>query len=235
MATKFDFKSLYPTVMHSGDIYELFLGILRYTYLFTKVTSCFENKMWKKNELNCFKLQYEDIDRVYLANIEEDYDFDIIRYKLAARQIYNEKPLYILLTAKCKYGIFNNKYPYKDWGYIYVSFDAQYFLSSILYPNGYYEDKIYMSMKEDGFAVKKPLSEFDHMPPEFHHLPLSSMRSAPSLQFLCHLKIYQERKLLDSAKNVFPKPFYNSVVDIITSLDNYYKMKDKMDYHTPWF
>nr|BDT62961.1 MAG: hypothetical protein [Trachysalambria curvirostris majanivirus] len=229
MATKSDFKSL-SWLSCQNQIELLFWRPFSDSLRFTKVTSRCENEMWKKNKLKHFKLQSKDIDRVYHIEMWTKDDINLLDdacYMLAARQIYDDKPLYVLLIANYAFN--------RIWGYIYMSFDAQYFLSSILYPNGYYEDKIYMLMKEDGFAVKKPLSEFDHMPPKFHHLPLSSMRSAPSLQFLCHLKIYQERKLLDSAKNIFPKPFYNSVVDIITSLDNYYKMKDKMDYHTPWF
>nr|BDT62622.1 MAG: hypothetical protein [Metapenaeus ensis majanivirus] len=203
-------KSVDPFINTANDIENIVGEALHHQGHFNKRTSPREKDYWPENELECFNIKADAVDRVYHIFGRECYYIMFIgsndgskTYELSVRVIYNGKFVYANLRAIRKKG--------KWEGEIYVTLDAHFFWKAMV--RAYYEhDKIWEMMNEDGFRMEQ-LSEFD-----FHRS--SSWRDVPTLGHLCHVKVYYEReKLQELANHQLPTVLAKSVRDYIEVKD----------------
>lgn len=211
-----DFKSLDQRVVVPDDILEVVAEAMGYQYMFTKRTSPWEMVEWTEGELNSFNIDKNKIDRVYYI-----YGFDTgvsdRNYTLLARMRYGPRKAYFILNAGCDFTGFSCQ----GGGEIYVTFDPQIFLKSIVTSEHRPHD-IWTSMVEDGLAVDEPTP--------FELLPERLWSSAPMLKYLCHQAVYNHQDTLaPEAAKTLPKILADSVDEFIrtrTTRDHYNDCED---------
>ena len=123
-------------------------------------------------------------------------------YNLVARMVYGNRRLYFIMRYLLSW-------PSID--FIFVSFDPQLFLKSVI-NHHHNPHAIWESMVEDGLDVEEP-SPFDM-------LPLRLWNSVPhsvfTLKLLSHVAIYKEKeKLQDIASATLPRTLKASVEDFL--------------------
>ena len=163
----------------------------------------------EKGELKLYKLNVMKIDRVYYTYGHDGLGIGCLDYKLLGRMRYGFRMSYFALEASCDSTRFGLNCQGK--GYIYVTFDPQIFLKSIVKPD---QDphKIWTLMQEDGLKVYEPT--------QFDLLPEGEWTSAPMLEYLCHLSIYKHTSILaDEAAKALPPLLAGSVEEFIRTRD----------------
>nr|BDT62624.1 MAG: hypothetical protein [Metapenaeus ensis majanivirus] len=191
-------KSVNPSIITANDIENIVGEALDYQSHLDKRTSPWEKDYWSENELECFNIEADAVDRVYDIGFTDSND-SRRTYDLMVRVIYKGKFVYANLYAIREEDIWE--------GEIYVTLDANIFWKSMV-SSCYEYDKIWKMMNEDGFHMEQ-LSEFDL-------LPSSLWRNVPTLKHLCHVKVYYEReKLQELANHQLPDVLAKSVRDYI--------------------
>lgn len=206
-----NFLSLDASVANQDDIADLLGEALTYQYLFDKRASPWERASWDDHDLDSFRIQVDMIQRLYYIS---HYDDGVSgrEYELVVRTVHKERAVYAKLTAGCDFTGFECQ----GGGEIYITYDAQIFLKSIL--SGDIDlHGIWKSMVADGLEVEEP-STFDL-------LPVRAWNTVPMLKFLCHMKVYDERDTLrQKAALTLPKTLAQSVEEFL-------KTRETRDHH----
>lgn len=174
---------------------------LEYQYMFVRKTSPWERSEWLDEDLDGFKLELEEVDRLYYIfqnNYDENYQF----FNILARVCHEGSHLFVELSASCDYTGFDCQ----GFGDIFVTRSANIFFQ-VLMRNDYDRDAIRASLLSDGYALDDLI-----MPPR----PSPFAHSAPMLKFLCHVAIHDNKKLLAPVyKEVLPPILSDSITDFI--------------------
>ncbi|KAG7177512.1 hypothetical protein Hamer_G025157 [Homarus americanus] len=201
VTTHFNFKSVRSEVTCADDIDELIGTAFCYQYMFDKRTSPWEMCEWRDGELEDFEIDLEVVDRLYYISHCDDgvsgRDFEF-----AGRMEYNGRHVYIKMSAGCDYTGFECQ----GGGEIYITFDPQIFLKSII-TNEYQPHDIWGVMAEDGLQVEEPSS--------FDLLQSKAWNNVPMLKFLCHMAVYDHKDTLTHYPYNLPRPVAASVEEFI--------------------
>ncbi|KAG7157949.1 hypothetical protein Hamer_G026506 [Homarus americanus] len=114
-------------ITSADDIHELIGTALEYQYMLDKRTSPWEMCEWKDEELENFKINLEAVDRLYYI-YHSDEGVSRQDFEFVGRMVYNDRLIYIQMDAGCDYTGFDCA----GGGEIYITFDAQIFLKSII-------------------------------------------------------------------------------------------------------
>ncbi|KAG7168045.1 hypothetical protein Hamer_G018488 [Homarus americanus] len=166
-----------------------------------KRTSPWEMCEWRDGELEKFEINLEAVDRLYYTS---HYDDDVSGqdFEFAGRMVYNGRLIYIKMSAGCDYTGFECQ----GGGEIYITFDAQIFLKSII-TNKYKPHDIWVTMAKDGLQVEEPSS--------FDLLQMKEWKNVPTLKFLSHMTIYDYKDTLKHYPYHLPGPVAASVEEFI--------------------
>ncbi|XP_068237560.1 uncharacterized protein [Palaemon carinicauda] len=205
-----DFKSIVDCVTCVDDINEYVGTALHYQQIFEKRTSPWERAEWADDELENFQVLAEHIDRLYHIHHFDD-NISGKEYELIARMDYQGRSVYVRMSAGCDYTGFECQ----GDGEIYVSYDAEVFLKSII-TGECNQHGIWKSMIDDGLDVTEP-TEFDHQ----KHW---GWNDTPQLQYLCHEAVHANQDQLQYYDEVLPGAISNSVT-------HHMKVKDTYDHY----
>ena len=209
---KDDFKSLDPRVEVPEDIWDVVGEALGWQKLFIRKTSPWEMVEWGPGELESYMVDDDGLDRVYYTYEFDGHGVGDREYTLLGRMRYGSRTSYFALEASCDFTGFTCQ----GGGYIYVTFDPQIFLKSVVTPrqNPY---KIWTFMVEDGLKVDEPTP--------FDLVPVRLWKSVPMLKYLCHQTVYDHRDTLaGEATKVLPRILVDSIEEFIrtrTTRDHY--------------
>ena len=191
------FKSIVPKVTNLEDLEYGMSYVMDYQTMLDKSTTPWEQKhLWPGDTLQKFEIDLEKIDRVYhMVRVDNsDQEFELI----ARMSFADDRPLYVYLRAYCLYPGFD----FNGWGSIYLSFDADIFMKTIL-TDSHNIDLIYESMIIDGISVERRTKE-----------DIAGKSSSPfGLQFLC------QRAVIDHnlSKEYLPVMMANSLDRFVKS------------------
>lgn len=216
------FRSLDPRIKTVEDIWELVGDALCNQEKLNKKTSPWEMVEWETDELECYVVYHGRIDRVYYIYEDGGFGVGIQRYQLLGRMRYGSRMSYFTLVASC-----DDFFDYHVWGYIYVTFDPQIFLSSVVRQDQN-PHAIWTMMMEDGLKVHEP-SPFDLIPVRVWRdtptLKYLCHQTTPTLKYLCHQTIYKHRDILtDEAVKTLPPLVVNNIEEFI-------KIRDTRDHY----
>ena len=197
-----DFKSVISSVVNAEDMDDHLFEALSYQYMFDRRTTPWEMQHWDYKDLQAFKIDLEQVDRLYHIKFFEnagDREFEMI-----GRMQYKGEPLYVELNAGCD----NTGFDCQGMGNIFISRDANLFMKLVLRSNNE-KDLIYKSLADDGIEVEEEeQSEFD-----VHKRMFS--RTVPMLKYICHEAVYQHEQKLQSQFEQLPKILANSLEEFI--------------------
>lgn len=196
-----DFRSIVKGIYTADDIDDLVGVALIYQNMFDRRTSPWEIAEWQENELENFCIESCNVDRLYHIYHFDD-DVSGREYELLARLDYHGRSIYVKLCAGCDYTGFDCQ----GGGEIYLSFDAQVFLKSIV-NNDQNPRGIWESMVEDGLMVEEP-SDFDFQ-------QVRTWNNVPMLKFLCHMTVYNQHDRLRHYDEVLPNPVAASIEEFV--------------------
>ena len=199
------FRSEILGISKVEDIDEQLAYPLSYQFMFDKRTSPWEMKEWEKEELSFFFIEVERIDRLYhiLAN-ESDPNFR--QWELCCHMDFNGSKYFVEMYANCDYTGFDCQ----GGGYISFTNLPQFFLENMVTLDQD-PDKIYLSLKKDGYEVAPP----DHL----HKMHPKAWNNPPMLKYLCHLNIHKNKEVLSNFREVLPTILANSVDEFIMVQD----------------
>ena len=209
-----DFKSVDKKYQNAVMINSELREALSYQYMFERKTTPWEMSSWEGNDLNNFELKMEQVDRLYhLYYFDSDpggRDFEFV-----GRMDYNDLKLYVELSACCDYTGFSDR----GGGHIFVSTDANLFLKSILIGlrGKLGDDLIFESLEQDGIIVDAELKQEGGM--QFYKQMQKHWTTAPSLKFLSHSSVYENKHLLEDQLTTLPKYFKESISEFIKAKD----------------
>ena len=149
MCSNSNFKSCDPKVKDVDNLWK-FEEALMVQYYFDKNTTPEEMDSWDYKNLKSFEIDIYKIDRVYYMFYQSDIGWGK-RFELIARMMYDGKPLYVELIARCEYPGFD----YEGVGHIFVSRDPDIFMKCVLNGTEYNTEAIYKLLNEDGVHVQK--------------------------------------------------------------------------------
>ncbi|XP_042239460.1 uncharacterized protein LOC121877701 isoform X2 [Homarus americanus] len=150
MKTHPNLKSLVNGVQTAEEMENMIGTALSYQDMFDHRTSPWEMHKWEQEDLQKLKIDLEKVDRLYHIKFQDD-EVEQRDYELVARVEFAPKTwMFIELVAGCDYTGFDCR----GGGEIYVSFDAQVFLKSVL-NRDYSIHRIWQSMVEDDYEVGK--------------------------------------------------------------------------------
>lgn len=210
-----NFRSIVQGVMCADDIFDLVGTALLYQNMFDKRTSPWEMSEWDEGELETFEVSAENIDRVYHIYHYDDGGLSGREFQLLARMDYKGRSVFVELLASCD----STGFDCQGGGEIYVSSDAQVYLTSIV-GNNYDHQAIWGSMVDDGLQVEEP-TEFD-MQKHWER------KNVPMLKLLCHETVYDEQEKLQHYDDVLPHPLSNSIKEFV-------KVRGTKDHHDNGF
>ena len=200
---KDDFKSLDPRIKTAKELLVVVGEALTWQELFTRKTPPWEMVEWETDELKCYEVHANRVDRVYHIYVDDGDGVGHRRYILLGRMRYGSRMSYFALEAGCDFCGFICE----GGGEIYVTFDAQIFLKSVVRPSQN-PHAIWTLMLEDGLKV--------HEPSPFDLLPVRRWKGVPMLKYLCHQTVCKHRDILaDEAARVLPKLLADSVGEFI--------------------
>ena len=213
-----NFKSADPEITKSLNI-DIKLGslglIISNQHLFSRHTTPYEIKQWDKRELNSFKIEYSQIDRLYIFLCNNWWDNEI-HYDLIIRIKYkDESNIYAYLTTECII-IDENHFIY---GSIFISRDVKIFMRLVL--NQFWNiDNVYKFLEYDGIYLK------------VHN---EIKKDALNLKTICYESVYNNRQRLQFQIMDIPKILYENIIDMIKfreARDAYKKERNKIcDYY----
>ena len=209
---KDDFKSLDPRLEVPEDIWDVVGEALPWQKLFIRKTSPWEMVEWEPGELESYTVEDDRVDRVYYIYGFDGFGVDGRDYTLLGRMRYGSRMSYFALEAGCDFTGFDCQ----GGGYIYVTFDPQIFLKSVV-TSCQNPHKIWRFMVEDGLKVDEPTP--------FDLVPVRLWKSVPMLKCLCHQTVYNHQETLahEAARNL-PKTLADSIEEFIktrTTRDHY--------------
>ncbi|XP_068206570.1 uncharacterized protein [Palaemon carinicauda] len=179
-----------------------------YQYMFERRTTPWEMTEWDYDDLQTFKIDLEEIDRLYHVYFSDDGTSGQ-DYQLIGRVEHKGQPLYVELVASCDYTGFDCR----GGGVIFVSRDANLFMRLVL-TSDCKKDLIYQSLEEDGIEVEAQ-TEYDACGRMF-------WRNPPMLKYICHQAAYEHRARLQPQLSSLPKC-------LIISVDEFIKFNDAKD------
>ena len=234
MKTHHNFKTVNPKFSHAGSIYNYIEEALSNQHRFDKITTPWEKKQWDELELQNFKINVEDIDRLYYIYHFDD-DQRTKRYKLVVRMKYSgggyrdsnihkqqqedeHNHLYVELFAR--YDIFN-PCMMSQKQVIFVSRDPNLFMKLVL-KNKCQKPLIHQFLAEDGIIIDQQQTDYDAGVDStvFWKNGWDYIRvfwnNPPSLKYFCHQKVCDNKTVLnDCYPKILPKMLSNSVKDFI--------------------
>ena len=141
-----NFKSIKPKIANSLDIDSIMGTIIRNQHLLDCHTTPHEMKKWDKQELDSFKIEYSQIDRLYIFTCHGWYN-DEISYSIIIRIKYkDESDIYVYLTTG--YIIIDENY--FIYGSIYISKNVKVFMRIFLRNL----DNVYKLLEYDDIYLK---------------------------------------------------------------------------------
>lgn len=130
------------------DVSDCMEPALSYQYMFERKTSPWEMELWDEEELHNFKVDVENISRVYYVKCSDD-DFGSDFY-LLMRMKYMGKHVFVELSAGCDYTGFDCQ----GGGDIYITFNPNNFFNVALESIND-EEFLLESLKEDGYHIEQ--------------------------------------------------------------------------------
>ena len=148
----------------------------------------------KQDELEKYAVDSEDIDRVYkIVSNEEAYDDS--DWSMRCRVDYKGEKYFVSFDASCCPHGFDCKW--SRGGSIFITKLPHFFLNSLV---GYFDrDMVYSALQDDGYDVRI------HTQSYFRSVPRKCWTDTPTLNFLCHSMIYNNRDVLSHFKEHLPK------------------------------
>ncbi|XP_068206571.1 uncharacterized protein [Palaemon carinicauda] len=201
LKTNADFISIDPEVTDADTLCDFVGGALMYQYMFERRTTPWEMTEWDYDDLQAFKIDLGEIDRLYYVYFYDDGTSGQ-DYRLIGRVEHKGQPLYVELVASCDYTGFDCR----GGGVIFVSRDANLFMRLVL-TSDCKKDLIYQSLEEDGIEVEAQ-TEYDACRRMF-------WRNPPMLKYLCHQAAYEHRAKLQPQISSLPKCLANSIEEFI--------------------
>ena len=197
------FKSVVSTIKTTEDIKELIGTAIYYQNMLDKRTTPWEKSLWNEEELEHFRINPDDIDRLYhIYHYDGCCDKNGQDFEMMARMDYKGVKMYIDLSASCDYTGFECQ----GVGSIFVSRDANLFMK-IIDNDKYDRDLIYQSLLEDGIEIDE-ITEHE----KYSRVQWSN---PPMLKFLCHISFYENLKKLECCIEALPKILQESVKEYI--------------------
>ncbi|XP_071550327.1 uncharacterized protein [Panulirus ornatus] len=201
MKTHENFKSFVPGVTDAESIDETVGYALCYQYMFERKTSPWEMARWEDGELQQFRIEVQDVDRLYYINHFDD-GVSGSSFAMLVRVVYKGAELFVELNANCDYTGFDCQ----GGGEIFLTLNANLF-SKVLICNEYDMELLYEALARDGYHIEGQ-NEYDRSPVSAWHKP-------PMLKFLCHLAIKDNQDRLHHYKQILPKLLVDSVDEFI--------------------
>ncbi|XP_045586244.2 uncharacterized protein [Procambarus clarkii] len=205
-------KSLIPGVA-TVDTMDAIVGhALSYQKMFERKTSPWEMELWREGELENFIVDLKKVDRLYhIYNCDDDVTGS--EYELLVRMEHNDQHVFVELIAGCDFTGFDCD----GGGEIYVSFNANLFFKTV--GTRYDEDLIYQSLIEDEYRVEGRTP--------YDRCSVASWHNAPTLKFLCHLTVSDNKHQLRHYPDVLPKV-------LTDSLNEFIGIKDAIEDYDNW-
>ena len=198
-----DFKSLDPRIKVAKDIWDVAGVALAWQELLPKKNPPWEMGEWEPGEFERYEVHANRIDRLYYIYGFDGFGVHNSCYTLLGRMRYGPRITYFTLEGNFKF----TRSSRQGDGYIYVTFDPQIFLKSVVKPDQN-PHKIWALMLEDELKV--------HEPSPFDLLPVSLWKTVPMLEYLCHQTICNHKDVLaDEAAGTLPKLLADSVEEFI--------------------
>ena len=209
-----DFKSVDPRITCRKDIKYMIREALMFQRMFHKRTSPWEIKKWDYDKLKNFKIEPDNIDRLYYIHHEDNcYGRN---FHLVARAVYEKgPPLYVELDASCDFTGFDCQ----GGGRIYVSWDADIFMKTVLHER-FPIDQIYDLLLADGADVDR-ISKYDTM------WRRKFTAQVPMLKLLCHRAVKDFQIPENYYRQVLPPILSNSIYDYVKTEDARYAYYDR--------
>ena len=212
-----DFKSACPQIRNSSDIDSIMGTIIRNQHLLDCHTTPHEMKKWDKQELDSFKIEYSQIDRLYFIWREDNFWDNGEHYKLIVRIKYiDETYIYVYLTGgyfeaekSCIYGL------------LFISREAKYFMSLVLEECYKFLDNkdMYELLKYDSIHIKVYIDN------DIFNI---TRRTDLKLEYLCYENIYKNIDKLQSKLIYLPKIIFENIdtsIKFKKAQDAYMKLK----------
>lgn len=207
-STHKNFKSLVKHVEVADDISE-YVGIaLHHQHSYSRRTTPWEMALWDQDELHAFTIDIIEIDRVYAISNSEDVSGN--EFHLIARIEHKNQLLFVELTARCNYTGFDCY----GGGMIFITTNPNLFAKVLSIQNQTESARIYKSLRDDGYYIEDPT--------EFDRITSNLWQNPPTLKYLCHLHIYDNRQILPFYKQILPQTLVESVNDFIQTQESIY-------------
>ena len=207
-----DFKSIDPRVRDAEMMNDFLFLPLYYQNMFYKMTTPGEKRIWGVYELSGFRINLEEVDRLYYIYSGSNYISSDFRrglnwdFCMVGRMDHNRGSLYIFLTASCD-----------DFGFmwawnsrIFISGDADLFMK-VVATSELRLKCIYQSLTEDGIPF--------HQVTEYLMGPRRNWKDVPTLKYLCYEAVFDNMTSLRDSYRTLPRILKDDVDDFITTKD----------------
>ena len=195
------FKSIVPHISTQEDIDDALGHPLSYQFMFDKRTSPWEMSDWDEEKLQYFVIETSKIDRLYHITAN-DSDPNFRQWELCCRMHHEGEKYFVEMYANCDYTGFDCQ----GGGFISLTKLPSFFLENMVTIDQD-PDRIYHSLKDDGYEVIKP--DF------LHKMHPKAWTNPPMLKYLCHLHVYDHKDTLGHYKDVLPTIIAKSVDEFI--------------------
>ena len=145
MKTHPHFKSIYSDIENIDIVNEMFEKALCFQYRYERRTSRWENFLWFHSVLHSFKIDLEEVDRLYyICHYKNNCEF---KFCLIVRLDHNGKMIYAKMIGKYSDGS-------EGGGTIFVSHNVNTFMNFVLTSDDKSNRIRHFLKKEDGIRVK---------------------------------------------------------------------------------
>ena len=202
-----NFKSVHPAIANEFDFFRIHFSHHCGFSAMVKKTTPLEMNNWKSEELQSFRINLRNIDRLYHTSDSLYLNTDMWEYIIRIQPDDGGNPIYIQVMAERRYCMSNGENgKIKGGGFIYLSRDASMFMNVVL-RSDINKIPIYQSLREDGIQYEDQT--------EFDDEKGNSRKRVPSLVFICHEFFNENRYQLQSQTPQIPHIMIKSLNDFI--------------------
>ena len=220
-----NFKSANPKITKASTLNIKLGDIWQYQYLFDRYTTPHEIKQWDKQELSSFKIEYSQIDRLYIFMCSGWSD-DSIYYDVMFRMKYkDESDIYVHLIAECT--LIDDDDNESICGSFYISRDVKIFMGILL--NEYENlDNVYKLLEYDDIYIKTYIK---------NNKRYEIKKCALKLKTICYESIYDNLHKLKFQITDIPRNLFKIIDHMIKFREarDAYKHLDIINYHRVFY
>lgn len=210
-----NFKSAVPDFINASSI-DAYMGIIiRNQHMFHIHTTPHELKQWDKQKLKSFKIEYNQIERLYRISRQYSFSDKETQYELIVRVKLNDKTdIYVYLCAW-----YNEIYEYDRsecciYGYLFISKEVKYFMGIVF-------NQIYQYLGAEDIYKLLTFDNIDIKTYNNNDILNKTRKKKLNLEYLCYDAIYKNRNKLQFELEFLPKTIFKNIDEFIKFREAY--------------